>query len=201
MFTGIIKTQSRINDLTINNTDAKLVIYSELDLESEIGDSIACNGICLTLVKKENKYYYFDIALNTIEKTTVKYWQKGLIINIETALRAGDQIGGHYVLGHVDGMAEVISLDQQGESLLIWIELPIGYDKFLANLGSITIDGISLTVTELNGNRLRLCIIPHTVDQTNIKFYSIGTKVNFEVDYFARQIVSFLDKFNNSYKS
>ncbi|AZL15004.1 riboflavin synthase [Rickettsiales endosymbiont of Stachyamoeba lipophora] len=194
MFTGIIKNQGEINNIDLNSQSARVEITVNPALKTQIGASVASNGVCLTVVGIKEDMLTFDISVNTLNKTTAGSWRKGQLVNIESAMKMGDELGGHIILGHVDQIARVIKITPVDNCYYVDIEIPAEYKKYLAHRGSISIDGISLTINDLSNNIVHLCIIPHTWEITSFKHYEVGTLVNFEVDYFARQIVAFLEQ-------
>ena len=196
MFTGIIENFAIIKDITKNDGgDLSLIIASQKDKITrnlDIGCSIACNGICLTLVKKVaddfNVYLSFEASNETCNKTTISSWKVGQEINIEFALRVGDELGGHMVLGHVDDVAHITQIDKNDDSHIIKINTNDDIMKFIAKKGSVTIDGVSLTVNEIEQNSFYLNIISHTMQNTIFKHYKIEDPVNLEIDVVARYI-------------
>lgn len=192
MFTGIIKNLATITAISPSSNGLKLQITPNLSVKGELGASIAINGICLTVTNYTNNVLSFDVSPNTIEKTTIKHLKIGDLVNIEESLKVGDEIGGHFVLGHVDSVGNVVNIDKSGENWFIDVKIPSEFMEFVSSRGSITIDGISLTTNDVVGDAIKLCIIPHTWKHTNIQNYLIGTKFNFEVDMFARNIVNFM---------
>ncbi|MBL6664392.1 MAG: riboflavin synthase [Rickettsiales bacterium] len=196
MFTGIIENFAVIKEITKKDGgDLLLVIASPKDnikRNLDIGCSIACNGICLTLVKKsedeQNFLLSFEASNETCQKTTIKHWVVGQEINIEFALRVGDELGGHMVLGHVDGIATISNITKDNDSHIIKIDVDNDMMKFIAKKGSVTIDGVSLTVNEIKENSFYLNIISHTMQNTIFKHYNIEDQVNLEIDVVARYI-------------
>jgi len=196
MFTGIITNFGYVNLVTKNNQkDLLLVISSPKDKINrtlEIGCSIACNGICLTLIKKEedkeNYLLSFQASNETCNKTTLGSWQEKQEINLEFALRAGDELGGHMVLGHVDAIAKIEEIVKNKDSHIVKISSPQDLTKYIVPKGSITIDGVSLTVNEIDNNIFSLNIVNHTMQNTIFKNYQIGNFINLEIDVIARYI-------------
>lgn len=196
MFTGIIQHQAQIESLTKTaNKDLEIVIScstKNINRKLEIGCSIACNGVCLTLVTKEQKqdkyYLTFQASNETINKTTLGNWELGKEINIEFALRVGDELGGHMVLGHVDGVAKIAQIIEDDDSHIFIIKAPQNLEKFIAKKGSVTLDGVSLTVNEVKDDGFYLNIIWHTMQNTIFKNYKVGDDLNLEIDVVARYI-------------
>ncbi|OVE75333.1 hypothetical protein BVX98_07790 [bacterium F11] len=162
----------------------------------KLGDSIAINGICLTISKKLRKakdnIFIFDVSKETRLKTSVDRWKIGDRVNIEKALRLNDVIGGHLVQGHVDGIGKIHSIIDQKEGVDIWFQAPKYIINYLVPKGSITIDGISLTVVDIKGNTFSSAIIPHTLKITNLSKLSVGDSVNLEVDVVAKYVKKFI---------
>lgn len=188
MFTGIIQAQGHIKTITPHGSDAKLVIDTgNLDLQDvAIGDSIAVNGVCLTVVTLGTDTFEADVSKETLSCTV------GLDslreVNLEKALRLSDRLGGHLVSGHVDGVGQVIRFEPVGESMLLVVRAPNLLSRYIAVKGSITIDGVSLTVNHVDGDNFNVNLIPHTVEVTTLKGLGVGSRVNLEVDLIARYV-------------
>ncbi len=199
MFTGIISDLAQILDLKKqNNKDLLLCLkinnHQNLNRKLEIGCSISCNGICLTLInlEKKNDYFlaYFQASQETIDKTTIKNWVIGTKINIEFALKVGDELGGHLVSGHVDDVIKIKSITKIDESHHFVFSINKDLARFICQKGSVVIDGISLTVNLVGKDDFEINIIDHTFNNTNLGFLKVGDKVNLEID----QIARYLDK-------
>jgi riboflavin synthase len=197
MFTGIITQLGKIESLDFNQKkDLLLEISSnqKMNRKLEIGCSIACNGICLTLISKKNSstktIFAFQASDETCKKTNLKNWKIGEIINLEFALRAGDELGGHMVLGHVDDVAKVKSIKKIKDSHQFIFETKKDLMKFIAPKGSITLNGVSLTVNEVTKNNFSVNIIKHTLDNTNFLQLKTSDLVNLEIDVIARYIMN-----------
>lgn len=195
MFTGIIEHFAIIEKIEKENGgDLFLQISTSKPLKRnlDIGCSISCNGTCLTLINKkeaEDKFYLdFQLSEETCSKTSIGEWKSGSEINIEFALRVGDELGGHMVLGHVDGVAKIIDIQKNDDSHIFIISPPKDLEKFIAKKGSVTIDGVSLTVNEIENNQFSLNIISHTWQNTIFRNYRINDLVNLEIDVVARYI-------------
>jgi riboflavin synthase len=194
MFTGIIQTVGKVARVTPKGGDVELMIDAvKLDLSTvTLGDSIACNGCCLTVTQLAGHLFCADVSLESLNVTTLKAWQVGTEVNLETALRAGDALGGHYVSGHVDGIGKVAALHDDGRSLRMDFEIPIALGRYVARKGSICVDGVSLTVNGVsddgNTTRFDVNLIPHTRVHTVIRNYELGTQVNIEIDMIARYL-------------
>ena len=204
MYTGIIKNIATISNIT-KNSGQDLVIQVTLNNPSnnnpEIGASIALNGICLTLIKKDlqdnNLTLTFQASQETIDKTTIAKWQINQTVNLEFSLKIGDEIGGHFVLGHVDTTAQITNIKKIDQSHQFQIQTPPQLNQYLAKKGSITIDGISLTINNIKDQIIFLNIIPHTFKNTTLANLKEGDYVNIEIDSMARQIVNFLKNKND----
>ena len=190
MFTGIISAVGKIVQLEERQGDKRLNIDTgNLGLDDvRLGDSIACNGVCLTAVEITEQGFIADVSLETLSLTTVGNWDMGSPINLEKAMQASDRFGGHIVSGHVDGIGEVISSHEDARSWRFRMRAPSELARYIAHKGSITVDGISLTVNHVDGAEFELNIVPHTMVNTIMGHYQQGTKVNLEVDLIARYL-------------
>ncbi len=190
MFTGIIAATGRIAHIEAQGGDWKVTINTgKLDMSDvQLGDSIAANGVCLTAIKFGQDYYVADVSGETLKVTTAGDWQVGTEVNLEKALRLQDRLGGHLVSGHVDGVGIVKSIRQDGRSWRYQIESPLPLAKYIATKGSICINGISLTVNQVDDCLFDVNIVPHTRQETTIKNFIEGTRVNLEVDLLARYL-------------
>ena len=195
MFTGIVKETGEVVEITDGAKSRRLKIRTALPLDNiEIGASVACDGCCLTVVEKGADWLAFDAAAETLSKTNVGQWQKGAAVNLETSLRVGDEMGGHIVSGHVDGLATVESIHKDGDAWRLKIRVPDNLAPYIAPKGSVALNGISLTVNEGEGPVFGVCIIAHTWQVTNISQWHAGTKINLEVDMLARYVARILGK-------
>lgn len=190
MFTGIIETQGTVRQLENHSGDMRLGISArEFDWSSvAIGDSVATNGVCLTVVEFIEEGYIADVSAETLSLTTIGQWKVGDKVNLERALTPTTRLGGHIVSGHVDGIGEVVSRESDARSERFLIRTPDALAKYIAHKGSITVDGTSLTVNQVNGNEFSINIVPHTLNVTVIGTYKVGTHVNLEVDVLARYL-------------
>ncbi len=190
MFTGIISAIGEIAELEHRQGDVRISIHApELGFDDvQLGDSIACNGVCLTAVELIDQGFIADVSVETLSLTTIEHWQVDTRINLEKAMQASDRFGGHIVSGHVDGIGEVVSLHEDARSWRFTIKAPTNLAKYIAQKGSITVDGTSLTVNAVNGSEFELNIVPHTMIHTVISDYQVGSKVNLEVDLIARYL-------------
>ena len=190
MFTGIVHSVGEIHAVTERGGDVELLVGSgALDMQAvAVGDSIAVSGCCLTVTRFDGDRFAADVSKETLSLTTLATWQAGTRVNLEPALRAGQPLGGHYVTGHVDGVAEVVEVAEDARSRRVTFEVPAGLARYIARKGSVCIDGVSLTVNEVAGNRFGVNLIPHTLSVTLLGGYVRGTRVNLEVDIIARYL-------------
>ena len=190
MFTGIISAIGDIADLEQRGGDVRLTIRTgNLSLaDVQLGDSIACNGACLTAVELTGEGFIADVSVESLNLTTIGNWKNGSRINLEKAMQASDRFGGHIVSGHVDGIGEVVSLHEDARSWRFRIRAPRELAKYIAHKGSITVDGTSLTINKVDGSEFELNIVPHTMTHTVMGDYALGTKLNLEVDLVARYL-------------
>ena len=190
MFTGIIETMGTVAALQPRNGDLRVrIATTTLPLaDVRIGDSIATNGVCLTVVELPGDGYWADVSRETLAFTTIGEWRVGAAVNLEKALMAASRLGGHIVSGHVDGVGEVVSRREDARSIRLTVRAPAELAKYIAHKGSICVDGISLTVNAVSGTDFELNIVPHTAQVTVIGNYGIGTRVNLEVDVIARYL-------------
>lgn len=187
MFTGIISSMGTVEALIKSDAGVRLTMAVDFDLaDVEIGASISHAGCCLTVVSKQGRSYNLDVSNETLSLTNLGQWQEGAKVNIERALKIGDELGGHIVSGHVDGLAKLIAVKQDGDSYRLTFETPAPLHRFIAPKGSVALDGISLTVNEVEGQTFGVNIIPHTWLHTTLSKTSVGDSVNLEVDRLAR---------------
>ncbi|WP_299328718.1 riboflavin synthase [uncultured Psychrobacter sp.] len=201
MFTGIIESVGHVKSMQPVGGDIRLTIKSDdLDFSDvKLGDSIASNGICLTVVAMGSNYYSVDVSRETIARTALESLKPGHIVNLEKAMLPTTRFGGHIVAGHVDGVGVISKVEKDARSIYIEIEIPKELAHYTATKGSITVDGISLTTNLVRDNIVSLNIIPHTAQVTNIgKHWLLGNKVNIEVDIVARYLERLINKDNRS---
>lgn len=190
MFTGIIRAIGTVSALQYHRGEAVLRISSgQLDLsEISIGDSIAVSGVCLTVISLASHAFDFDVSQETLSRTVLGKLQPGDQVNLEPALALKDPLGGHLTSGHCDGVGAVFERKPVGESVYFSIRAPAGLAKYIAEKGSICVDGVSLTVNGVKGNLFEINIIPHTLQATTLSEYQPGREVNLEVDLLARYL-------------
>jgi len=188
MFTGIITAIGRLEVIT-DTGDRRLRISCDWDCAAiDIGASIACSGICLTVIDRQDHWFEVAASAETMAVTTLGNWQQGNRINLERALCLGDELGGHIVSGHVDGLAVITSITPAGDSHVVWLEAPQALAKFVAPKGSVALDGVSLTVNAVKGNAFSLNIIQHSWEVTDWGQAVVGQKMNMEIDILARYV-------------
>lgn len=190
MFTGIVDFVGRISELKENNGNMELSVEAEEDFLKELkrGESIALNGVCLTVVKLSDKGFLVDVSYETISKTTFSELRKNSRVNLERAMVLGSRINGHLVSGHVDGIAEIILRKERSKFTEFLIKAPRKLSKFISHKGSVTLDGTSLTVNGIDNAMFSITVIPYTLENTVIRNYSPGYLINIEVDLLARYI-------------
>lgn len=189
MFTGIVESLGKVAGVQNVGGDVRLRIESKLDMSDvHLGDSIATNGICLTVIEWGENWYSADVSRESLNRTTLGQWKVGQVVNVEKAMLPTTRFGGHIVSGHVDAVGEITLMLEDARSLYFEVTAPKEIAKYLAEKGSITVDGISLTINHLRENILSLNLIPHTAERTNIGTWKTGSKVNLEVDILARYI-------------
>jgi riboflavin synthase len=190
MFTGIVQSIGTVSALTPRAGDVELAIVApQLDLvRSKLGDSVAVQGVCLTVTRLDGQVFAADVSRETLDKTTLGRLLVGGKVNLEPALRAGDPLGGHMVSGHVDAVGEVLQGWDDARSRRWLVGVPQSLARYVAVKGSICLDGVSLTVNEVNGRVLGVNIIPHTASVTTLGLWQSGTAVNVEVDVVARYL-------------
>lgn len=194
MFTGIITDVGRVVEIE-RRGDLRLTIQTRFDLNSvSMGASIASNGVCLTVVEKLADAYKVDVSAETIAKTTVGDWVVGTPLNLERSLKLGDELGGHLVYGHVDAVAQVVSVTPDGDSHRWRFRVPQSLKNFIAAKGSVALNGVSLTVNEVDDDVFGVNIIPHTAVQTTFGLIGPGARINLEVDMLARYVARLVGK-------
>lgn len=190
MFTGIVEAVGTLIAMEPKGQDVSVRVRSgKLDLSDvKLGDSIATNGVCLTVVALPGDGYVADVSGETIKRTGFAHYKVGQALNLERALTPTTRLGGHLVSGHVDGVGELVSVHPLGRAMEYWIQAPEELARYIAEKGSITVDGISLTVNAVDGARFKLTIVPHTTAETTVGDWRPGSRVNLEVDLIARYL-------------
>jgi riboflavin synthase len=188
MFTGIITDIGKIATLA-QEGDLRARIETGYDTSGiDMGASIASDGVCLTVVDLGPNWYEVQISAETVEKTNLGNWRLGQRLNLERALKVGDELGGHIVSGHVDGVAEVIAMHDEGDSTRVTLRAPLSLARFIAPKGSVALNGTSLTVNEVNGCDFGVNFIPHTKEVTTWGDVAVGDRINLEIDTLARYV-------------
>lgn len=194
MFTGIITDLGQVKAVE-QQGDTRFEFTTRYNLDTvDLGASIACNGACMTVVEKGKDWFAITASKESLDKTTMGSWKVGDPINLERACKVGDELGGHIVSGHVDTLAEVVSIVPEGDSHRFTFKISDEFKNFVAPKGSVTLNGVSLTVNEVKGNTFGVNIIPHTMTATNLGKLAAGDFVNFEIDMLARYVARLLQK-------
>lgn len=193
MFTGIVEGIGKILKIE-KNPKNRSAVHVTVDLGSsskglKIGQSVAINGVCLTVTKVDKSKCNFEMIDETTKKTDLGNLKIGSVVNIERSLKAGDRLEGHFVLGHVDGVGIIKKIESKPKEVQIWFEIPKSLSKYVVKKGSIAVDGISLTVVDVKKNLVSVCLIPHTIDVTNFHTKKIGDKINIETDILGKYIL------------
>jgi riboflavin synthase alpha subunit len=178
MFTGIVRERAKVNSFD----GGRLVVETALD--AEVGDSVAVDGVCLTVAAADDGRLAFDVVQETVSRTK----PFGREVNLEPALRAGEPLGGHYVQGHVDGVGEIRSVAPEGEGSRVWIDALESLLRYLVEKGSVTVEGVSLTVAELDARGFAVALVPHTLQATTLGALGPGDRVNLETDVLAKYV-------------
>jgi riboflavin synthase len=191
MFTGLITGLGEVRSVE-KRGDIHLVIATQYDVDNiDIGASIACSGICLTVTGKggaSDRWFSVSASAETSSRTNIADWRAGTRVNLERPLRLGDEVGGHIVAGHVDGIAEITVIRPEGESRRMTLEIPAEFSRYVAPKGSVALDGVSLTVNAVDGSRFSINVIPHTLSVTTLGDAKPGGRLNFEADMLARYV-------------
>ncbi len=189
MFTGLVEEVGRVQRLVQVGDGARLHIACSVVLEGlKLGDSVAVDGVCLTVTALEAGGFVVDVVAETLERTNLRSRQPGTAVNLERALRVGERLGGHFVLGHVDGLARVLSLVPEAQGYRARFAAPSDLSPLIAEKGSVTLNGVSLTVAGVEGNEFDVALIPYTLEHTNLGNLRVGDEVNLEVDVLARYV-------------
>jgi riboflavin synthase len=194
MFTGIISDIGKVRAV-IAGGDTSFVLDTAYDTRAiAIGASIACAGVCLTVTETGAGWFKVQASAETLARSTLGSWRAGTPVNLERALKLGDELGGHILSGHVDAVAEIAARRPEGESLRFVIEVPRAFEKAIASKGAVALDGVSLTVNEVEGRRFGVNIIPHTQANTTFGAAAVGDRLNLEIDVLARYVARLLGK-------
>ena len=199
MFSGIISALGIVKNITYDDIYSVDIEITRINLEDfeksenliKVGCSISCSGVCLTLIKKNDNILTFNISKETMSKTNLSNWKTGDLVNLERALRVGDEIGGHFVTGHVDTVLELQKILEEDGSKILYINLNKEIAPYIASKGSVTIEGISLTVNDVKNDYFNVNIIPFTWDNTNLKNIKVNEFVNVEIDLLSRYLVNY----------
>ncbi len=195
MFTGIVTDTGEVARMEDKGGLRRIRIATNFDVSKiAIGASIACDGCCLTVVERGQGSFAVEVSNETLAKTAIGNWTEGCKINLEQSLKLGDELGGHIVTGHVDGVATLETIEKDGGSYRLTFNVPANLAQYIAPKGSVALAGISLTVNEVRGSCFGVCIIPHTREATTVKSWKPGDKVNLEVDTLARYVARILGK-------
>ncbi len=195
MFTGLVEATGRVAALSLRGGDVRLRVDSttlRFD-DVQIGDSIAVNGVCLTVVAFDAQGFEADVSTETLARTTLGNWAIGRLVNLEKSLRFGDRVGGHLVSGHIDGIGQVLAIEADARATRWRFSVPRALSRFIAEKGSIAIDGVSLTVNAVADDHFEVALIPHTLQVTAFAETVVDTSVNLEIDLLAR----YLDRLQN----
>ena len=193
MFTGIVTSTGKIKKIE-QNTKNRSAIKVSIDLGTDskglkIGQSVALNGVCLSATKISKNICTFEMIDETMKKTDLGNLKVGSIINVERSLKLGERLEGHFVLGHVDGVAKIEKIEKKPKEVKVWLKIPNNLKKYVVKKGSIALDGISLTVVDVKNNLGSVCLIPHTIQITNFKTKKIGDTLNIETDVLGKYIL------------
>jgi riboflavin synthase len=193
MITGIIQDIGTVRSIE-RAGDWRIGIETRINLKkTPIGASMACSGVCLTLIDKAKGRFTVQVSAETLSKTAIGIWEEGTKVNLEPSLKMGDELGGHIVSGHVDALAVIKSVHKEGESLRMIIQIPPMFERFIAPKGSVTLDGVSLTVNESGADMFGVNLIPHTWAHTTLGQKKAGEKINMEIDMLARYVARMVD--------
>jgi len=193
MFTGLVETTGTIQRLERTGRDLHLTVRASLEPpELKIGESIAVDGVCLTVVSLQGDAFTVDVSEETVSRSTLGQRRQGDEVNLERALRLGDRLGGHLVSGHADGTGRVVARQRRGESLVLKFEIPVELSRYIIEKGSIAVDGVSLTVNRCEGRQFEVNVVPHTAGASTLGNLKVGDGVNIEVDLIGKYVEKFL---------
>ena len=194
MFTGIIEEVGKVGKISRMSGHWQIGVQSDIILPNvTIGGSVAVNGVCLTLVKKERNTIFFDVVKTTLDISNLKSLSIGSHVNLESSLSASDKLEGHFVLGHIDSVVRLRRISKQAHTAILEVESKREFKKYLAEKGSVALDGISLTIATVRSDNFLLNIIPYTIEHTNLKYKKVGSFCNVEFDYLAKAACNYLE--------
>ena len=194
MFTGIVREIGRVESAAGRDHGVRLLVHGpETAARTQVGDSVAVNGVCLTAVGVDGATLAFDAVPETVGRTALGWLEPGTAVNLEPSLRAGEPLGGHVVQGHVDGVGRVNALEPEGEGCRLALVVPAKLSRYLVEKGSVTVEGVSLTVAGLDGTRVEIALVPHTLEATTLGALAPGDEVNLEVDVLAKYVERLLE--------
>lgn len=193
MFTGLITDIGIIQSATTTNNKDRLLRIQTQYKNIDLGASIACSGACMTVIRQQDDWFEVEVSSESLDKTTIGSWTTGTRINLERSLKLGDEMGGHIVSGHVDGLATLIAIEPEDGYYKLTFEAPDEFLAFIAKKGSVTLDGVALTVNEIKGTKFECMIIPHTWTHTTLCDRQSGDKVHLEIDMLARYVARLQD--------
>jgi riboflavin synthase len=189
MFTGIIEELGKVERIQHIGGGIHLTIQAPQSAdELQVNDSVAINGVCQTVVRKNNSSFEVEAVEETLKKTTFESLKVGAPVNLELPMKLNERLGGHLVLGHVDTVGQIIQIDRRESSWIFKIQFPLSFEKYVVTVGSIAIDGVSLTIAEASDSAVKVSIIPHTMENTLFKFYKLNDKVNLEFDVIGKYV-------------
>ena len=194
MFTGIIESIGQITSINDDHGDFEIKIkYNSTSFNDiSLGESVSINGICLTVTKFDNNFLYFDLSKETVSR--ISKFKINQMVNIESSLKVNDKISGHFVFGHIDGIAKLINNEKKDRSQEWTVMLPKKLMKYVAEKGSISINGVSLTINSVQENSFKINLIPYTLENTALKYININNEINIEIDMLARYVETILKK-------
>lgn len=198
MFTGIVEKKARVRRIERRSPGALLLLENPWTVPPEAGESVSVDGACLTVVSANEREISFDVSEETLKKTTLAQAGPSSLVNLEKALKVGDDISGHFVSGHVDATGEVLSLTRQGAFATLAVRVPPELCVYLAPKGSVSVNGVSLTIASLAGDTFDVAVIPETLARTNLAALKPGDRVNVETDMLAKYVVKYLSSFGKS---
>ena len=190
MFTGLVEELGSVDKISDDGPESKTISIAcqTVNTDAKLGDSISINGCCLTVVKIDNDILHFQAGSETLSRTNLGDLNSGDKVNLERALTATSRLGGHYVSGHIDGLGKVVSRDDEGDWAHFWFQVPEELTRQMASKGSVAVDGVSLTLVDVEIDKFSIALIPHTLEATTLGSRAIGTSVNIETDILAKYV-------------